>query len=180
MEKPETLNLRGMELTDAGRYDKAIDAFNQALEQEPHNASVLYNRGEALRRAGRLGEARADLEAVLAIEGEAPDLLLALGLVAYEDDDYEGATDRYERALVLKEAFPEAWNDLGVVRFRSGDYLGARGAFEKAVALDAKYDEAWLNLRDTYDELGLKAEYAKASEALRGLKSAGDEEGEEE
>ena len=52
MEKPETLNLRGMELTDAGRYEKAIEAFSQALEQEPRNAGILYNRGEALRRAG--------------------------------------------------------------------------------------------------------------------------------
>ena len=89
--------------------------------------------------------------------------------MADEDDDFDLAEKHYERALVLKAAFPEAWNNLGVVRFRRGDYPAAREAFEKAVALDADYGEAWYNLRDTCEELGLKAEREKAAARVREL-----------
>jgi len=104
----------------------------------------------------------ADLEAVLATEGESADLLLALGLVAYEADDFDTAASRYERALVLKADYPEAWNDLGVVEFRRGEYALARKDFEKAVALSPDYAEAWLNLADSYSELGMEREQRAA------------------
>lgn len=175
MDTPAKLNDKGMALTQAGNYDEAIAAFSKGLELEPGNPVFYYNRGEAHRRAGRLVEAKADLEAVLALSGEEPDLLLALGLVADENDDFDLAERYYERALVLRAAFPEAWNNLGVVRFRRGDYRAAREAFEKAVALDADYGEAWYNLRDTYEELGLKTERAKAAARVREL-GAEDEE----
>ena len=101
-ESAASLNARGMDLTAGERYEEAIAAFDRALDLEPGNAGLRYNRGEAYRRAGRSAEAQADLEAVLAAEGETADLLLALGLVAYEADDFELASSRYERALVLK------------------------------------------------------------------------------
>lgn len=159
--KPESaaaLNARGMDLTSGERYAEAIEAFDRALDLEPGNLGIRYNRGEANRRAGRSAEARADLEAVLEGEGESPDLLLALGLVAYEADEFDMAASRYERALVLKSDYPEAWNDLGVVEFRRGEYSRARKCFEKAVAQSPEYAEAWLNLADSYSELGMERE----------------------
>ena len=72
--KPETaaaLNARGMDYTSAERDDEAIAAFDRALDLEPDNAGIRYNRGEAYRRAGRSAQAQADLEAVLAAEGGA-------------------------------------------------------------------------------------------------------------
>jgi Tfp pilus assembly protein PilF len=106
---------------------------------------------------------------VLAAEGESADLLLALGLVAYEADDFDVAASRYDRALVLKSDYPEAWNDLGVVEFRRGEYARAQKAFEKAVALSPGYAEAWLNLADSYSELGMERERREAAEKGKSL-----------
>lgn len=181
---PEALNERGMRLTDAERYDDAIAAFDAALQFDPGNSGIRYNRGEALRRAGRFAQARAELVAVLEAEGEAPDLLLALGLVAYESDDYPAAISHYERAIAIRPDYPEAWNDLGVVRFRSEDYPKARQCFEKAVALRPDYAEAWFNLADTYEELGLAADERHARACLREIAARGlaspEDEGEED
>lgn len=177
--KPEsasTLNARGMDLTSGGLYAEAIEAFDRALALEPGNVGIRYNRGEAYRRAGRPAEAQADLEAVLDAEGESADLLLALGLVAYEADDFETASSRYERALVLKADYPEAWNDLGVVEFRRGDYERARRCFEKAVAISPRYDEAWLNLADSYSELGMVWEQREIIAKLKALGAKNEDE----
>jgi tetratricopeptide (TPR) repeat protein len=53
--------------------------------------------------------------------------------------------------------------------FRRGDYGKARRDFEKAVALDPGYGEAWFNLRDTYEELGMKKERASAAAKAKAL-----------
>jgi tetratricopeptide (TPR) repeat protein len=175
--KPETaasLNARGMDLTAGERYEEAIAAFGRALELEPGNTGIRYNRGEAFRRSGRSAEATTDLEAVLAVEGESADLLLALGLVAYEAEDFDTAASRYERALVLKSDYPEAWNDLGVVEFRRDDYSRARTDFERAVALDPKYADAWLNLADAYEELGMGRERREAMAKAKALGARGE------
>ena len=177
--KPEsaaTLNARGMDLTAGERYEEAIAAFDRALDLEPANTGLRYNRGEAYRRAGRAVEATSDLEAVLAAEGESADLLLALGLVAYEADEFDIAASRYERALVLKSDYPEAWNDLGVVEFRRGEYARARKDFEKAVSLFPGYAEAWLNLADSFSELGMEKERREALAKGKALGFAGEEE----
>ena len=152
--KPEsaaTLNARGMDLTAGERYEEAIAAFDRALELEPANPGLRYNRGEAYRRAGRSAEAAADLEAVLAAEGESADLLLALGLVAYEADDFDMAASRYERALVLKADYPG-----GLERPRRGGVPPRRVLARQEVTSRRRstsrpdYAEAWLNLADSY------------------------------
>ena len=46
MEDPSTLNDRGVALSDAGRYEEAIAAFDKALKLAPGNTGLVYNRGE--------------------------------------------------------------------------------------------------------------------------------------
>jgi Flp pilus assembly protein TadD len=91
----------------------------------------------------------------------------ALGLVAYDEDNFGSAMEWYDKALAADPANSSAWNDSGVVHFRKGNFAAARAAFEKAVAIEPGSAEAWYNLADTYEELGLKSERAKALEGLR-------------
>lgn len=161
------LNLRGIRYIDEGKYDKAIQAFDQSLEASPSVPSVLFNRAEAKRLAGDCTGARADLmEALRLVPGEA-DYLHALGLVAYDEDDFSSALEWYSKALLADPDHSSAWNDSGVVHFRRGDFPAARTAFEMAVAKESGSAEAWYNLADTYEELGLKSERARALEGLR-------------
>ena len=161
-----TLNRRGVDLTDSGKYPEAIRAFTEALALSPGSAGILFNRAEAYRLSGAFAEARADLEAARAKEPEAADVLHALGLLAYEEDDFDAAETWYRKALDLDPKNAEAWNDLGVVGFRKGDYAAARERFEKAVHADRDAVEAWFNLADACDELGLARERERALASL--------------
>lgn len=175
-----TLNRRGVDMVDSGRYPEAIDAFDRALLLLPDSVGILFNRGEAKRLSGDLAGARMDLERALALEPGAADIVHALGLVAYDSDDFAGAAALYLRALELSPGCAEAWNDLGVVRFRQGDYPAARECFEKTVSFDPDSTEAWFNLADTYDELGLRRERVRALESLRKARIRTGEAGPEE
>ena len=86
-----TLNRRGVDLTDAGKYAEALAAFGKALELSPGSPGILFNRAEAARLSGDFAGARADLEAALAAEPASADTMHALGLIAYDTDEYSGA-----------------------------------------------------------------------------------------
>jgi len=172
------LNFRGIHLTDAGKYAEAIVSFTEALRLDPSMSGVFFNRAEAKRLSGDYEGAKGDLAEALRLSPEEPDYLHGTGLLAYESDDFETALVWYDKAIAVKPDFAQAWNDKGVVRFRKAEYNQARECFEKAVGLDPKFTEALYNLVDTYDEIGLKNERARALEALqkvRALSGGGDE-----
>jgi tetratricopeptide (TPR) repeat protein len=56
----------GMSNDDLRRDDKAIAAFSKALEIDPTHAKSLFQRGQARFRAGKLADAKRDLEAYFA------------------------------------------------------------------------------------------------------------------
>ena len=168
------LNVRGIRQTDSGRFPEAIASFTEALGIDPGMSGVLFNRAEAKRLSGDVDGARADiLEALRLSPGDA-EFIHALGLLAYEEDNFSAAADFYKQAIAAKADFAQAWNDLGVIHFRKSEYAKARDCFEKATNIDSDMAEAWFNLADTYEELGLKAERAKALESLRKANLIGD------
>jgi tetratricopeptide (TPR) repeat protein len=171
-----SLNRRGIGLTDDGKYFEAVAAFSTALELGGRLAGVLFNRAEAERQAGDFDSARRDLEEALALSPAEPDYLHALGLLAYDSDDFATADAYFDKTIALKADHPQAWNDKGIIRFRKGEFRIARECFEKAVEADPELSEGWFNLADTYDELGMKADRARALKRLTELGARGGDE----
>lgn len=162
-------NARGIRLTERGEHGPAIDLFDEILKEEPGLSGVLFNRAEAKRGLGDLEGAHADLLLALELSPGEPDYLHALGMVAYERDDFPAALQWYDKALEADPNHGAAWNDKGIIAFREGRYPEARRCFEKAVSLEPDSYDAWFNLADTYEELGMKRERAKALEQLKRL-----------
>ena len=48
---------RGNLLDSQGKYEKAVDAYDRALEIVPDDADVLYDKGETLVKLGMVPEA---------------------------------------------------------------------------------------------------------------------------
>lgn len=161
------LNAKGIRLTDAGKLAEALAVFSEAIALDSGMPGVFFNRAEAKRLLGDIPGARSDMLEALRLSPGEPDFVHAMGLLSYEEDDFQTAATLYEKAIELRPDFAQAWNDLGVIHFRKAEYSKACSCFEKATALDAGMAEAWFNLADTYDELGLKAERARALDALK-------------
>jgi predicted negative regulator of RcsB-dependent stress response len=97
---------------------------------------ALLNKAQSQTAAGRMDEARANLERALRIEPRNPVLWQELARIRLKQGQYRQAenlaaksnmlagTDRYLRA--------ENWRIIGEARNRQGDLHGARAAFEKA------------------------------------------------
>jgi tetratricopeptide (TPR) repeat protein len=64
-DRTATLANRGIIETAIGNTDAALADFNEALVRNPGLANVYVNRGAALLKAGRFGDARADFDHAL-------------------------------------------------------------------------------------------------------------------
>jgi eukaryotic-like serine/threonine-protein kinase len=119
---------------------------------------VLYQRSSVLRRTGKLGEARAPAEKVLAMARASGDeyheirALLALSYFSYNSGDTEGGQRQAQEAIDLARRSgievlaASGLVDVGTALFSKGDYAAAepylRSAFEAAKRFQAVRVEA--------------------------------------
>ncbi|KAG8036242.1 hypothetical protein G9C98_004822 [Cotesia typhae] len=64
IQDPEIVNLvkRAIKTAESGELDKALLLFDEAITKAPDRPSILNDRAQALRLAGRVGEALKDLD----------------------------------------------------------------------------------------------------------------------
>jgi len=108
---------RGKEAYDAGQYDEALRAFDEAKKEMPNNAAVEFNRGNALAKLGRLEEARDAFHRVGQMDQgdlRASDLY-NLGNVWAQLGNTQEAIASYRRALTLDPKDAQARHNLEVL-----------------------------------------------------------------
>jgi tetratricopeptide (TPR) repeat protein/serine/threonine protein kinase len=155
-------------LREGGRPAEAVRYYTAALALRPDNPGVYLNRADALRAAGDLDGALADLRQAVA---RAPRYAMAhdsLGLALWDKGDEEGAVAAYRRALVIDPKLATAHNNLGHALSARGDQEGAAAALRQALALDPEFAQAHNNLGIVLgrqgDREGAVAAYHRATE----------------
>jgi len=142
---------RGSRFIEEGHYLEAIDELDVSIELADvtgfaaFRALALSNRGEALRRLGRLDETRTDLEAARALYQRLESRLVSyplghLGDVYRERGDTVLARASYEEAISVAEAAGDLQGLVpalaGLARVLApGDPERAAGLADRAVAL---------------------------------------------
>lgn len=108
--------------------------------------ATLIRRAQEHYGSGRVGEARAELEAALRLQpGHAPAWMM-LGVVLYAEGRFEEAAASHARAIALRPAFPEAHDSRGSALAALGRWDEAIAAHGSAVAADPRYAHGHSNL----------------------------------
>lgn len=94
-------------------YQSAIGIYEDTLRKVPDNARARARLADYYVRAGRLDEARRQLELSLATEPGVPEVLNNLGNVWQRLDQPEKAVARFREALALRPRDPTVLNNLG-------------------------------------------------------------------
>jgi tetratricopeptide (TPR) repeat protein len=88
--------------TEVGDNQGAVVSYTQAIVINPGFLSALFNRGLAYKNSDRFDEAKADFEKVLELKnGEAPQALYYLGLIATDQGDAKLADEYLQKAYKL-------------------------------------------------------------------------------
>lgn len=130
----EAARLRVRVYWDLGQPADALDAAEASLEKFAHDPALRSLRGRALRELGRLTEAAAVQDAVLA---EHPDHLPALcerGWVLLLQKRPQDACDVFDAVLEHDESNAAALSGIGLAMLELGMPRAALAALDKAVA----------------------------------------------
>ncbi len=154
-----------------GNTDAALDAFDEALRQDPNFAMAHAGRGEALwaryndtRDPAAAQEAIAAGTTALRLDPSSAHVRYALAVTLAGTGRLEEAVDELQRALALQPNYDDARRELGSVLARQGKLDAALPEFQKAISMRPGY---W----GTYSAMGFylyqAARYEEAAKAFQ-------------
>ena len=91
----------GMELCQSGKYDQAIQAFNQALKLKPKDPLLITYRGVASYAKGRLSEALKDFNEAIRLNPSLGKAYYQRGMVYENQEKYAQAVPDLKKAKSL-------------------------------------------------------------------------------
>lgn len=138
--------LRGNAYFTDGDYEKALEAYNRALDLRPDHADTLTNRGAALASLGRNEDALAEFNRSLEIRSDEPTTLYNRGATLGTLGRQEEAIADYSRALELRPDRPATLNNRGAALIRLERVQEALLDFSRALKF-RPHDPATLNNR---------------------------------
>jgi tetratricopeptide (TPR) repeat protein len=136
---PEVHDLRGYVYSkeQSGEYspEKAVESYTRFLSAAPFSVTALNNRGFALIRLGRHGEAEGDLNRALEADPDYVPALTNRGWLRGRRGDFAGALRDLDRAQSLNRGYMWVYMNRGGIRELLGEYDRAREDYLAAAGL---------------------------------------------
>lgn len=161
---PEAAKLynTGNEKLKAGNYGAAITNYDEALKIQK-DYRILYQKGIALRKSGKLQDAKVTFEECVKLNPDFDGTYNALGGVLFSMGSLNEAVSNFEKVLqisnngatksTVKKNLSKAYAKLGTNEISNGNSAKAIEYLNKAVEFD-NYDAAYLSLAKLYSETG--------------------------
>lgn len=141
---------KGGELADKGRYEEAIECYDEFLKINPDDVDAWYNEGNLLEKMGRPKEAVKCYDEVTEIDSKHAiawcnkgRALLSLGRSQEALECYDEATKQAMDlppadllAFGVEPGFPEAWAGKGICLFNLGQYGEALKCANEALKIN--------------------------------------------
>lgn len=128
----------GMALAEWGNYERAEDAFSQALKTDPTNLEILHNLGLASLHARHFGRAQNVFEVAVRQNPNDADSVFNLGRVYVAKGDTETALPFLARAQRIAPDRPDLLLYLAERYEDAGFFSGAADAYEQYLELKPK------------------------------------------
>lgn len=136
----------GNSLIEAGEYEAAITAFDQALANRNDFAQAWTNRGFALGKLGKHVEKFSSCENATKVAANFAEAWNCRGLARFDLEQYEKALEEYNRALAVDPEFYRGWFNKGQVLLRLGQPREAIDATRQVLGIKPEYFLAWTQL----------------------------------
>ena len=143
-------NNRGVVFHRRREYDAAEDALNKAVEIEPMNPMLRFNRSVVRFDNGRYGEALRDADMAIRLGGDYWESRYIAAMCRAQFREYSDAM-LLLRDLALSERTRSVdlsilWNNLGVMAYKTEDYRRAYECFSFAISSNPLNGQAIQNI----------------------------------
>ena len=164
-ENPWGHYMLGMSAWKTGESEKALNAFDQALQLDPNHRKSLFNSSRVLLESGHPKEALERIEKALAQEPMSNEGLRLLGRARYELGEVDGAIQAYRRALSIDERDVWSMNNMGLIYIQQDRSSEALAPLARAVELRSNAPVFQNNLGTALERSGYPTAAAQAYEA---------------
>ena len=123
-------------LDRSGEKGYAIDAAENAVEQNPTSAATHFLLSLLLRQSDRFDEAVLALDRVSELDLEFPRLHATRGVVHFHRGDHESARSDFETALTASEKDVTSLFNLTILHVATKDYARAQECIERLIAIE--------------------------------------------
>lgn len=134
--------------------DKAIWAYQKAIELNPDNAETYNKLGLIFRGENRVNEAIICYKKALAINPDFLNAVFNLANALRLNKNLDEAINYYYKALELKPDFEGVYNNLGAVFNEKNEKEKAVICYKKAIEINPDFLDAYCNLASVLSDLG--------------------------
>ncbi len=154
----------GVKLKKEGKYDLAIEKFNEALKLNGKQPNILEHLADTYFLKGDYNSSIKYYKKALEIAPDSSELHTNLGNVYFKMGDEKNARSEFETAISKDPSKADiGYYNLGVLFLNKGDTESAASYFEKSIMVNKKYAKA-------YYQLGMceinRGNYKRAKELL--------------
>ena len=127
---------KGISKAELGKYEEAIEDYDEAIRLNPNFAGAYYNRGIAKGDLGDYTGAIADHDEAIRLNPDDAEAYFYRGNALRNLNSYTGAIVDYDHAIRLNQDFEEAYFYRGITKGDLEDYTGAIADYDEAIRLN--------------------------------------------
>jgi tetratricopeptide (TPR) repeat protein len=139
---------------NAGKCDRALPAYDEALRHEPKSESALVRMASALTSLHQYPRAETMLEQALKIKPNDATAWVQLGLTQLGQGNTSDAIAAFAKARQADPDMVEAYNLLGAIQFESGDATRAEAVLREGIRVEPNFAPIHNNLGSLLSETG--------------------------
>jgi tetratricopeptide (TPR) repeat protein len=126
---------KGTALQDQGKFDEAVEAYDEAIRLDPKLALAWTNKGAALDAQGKLDKAVEAYDEAIRLDPNKANSWNNKGTSLSKQGKYNEAVEAYNEAIRLDPNYAVAWNNKGEILKALGRTNEADVAYAKAKEL---------------------------------------------
>ncbi len=147
-----SLFLDALNFHKGGQLDKATEAYDSVLQQDPSHADALHWRGVIDSQQGDYLDAIDRIEGSLCLSPENPTFHLNLGNALSAVGRLAEAMASYQSAIRFKPDYAQAHLNLGNMQKQTGDLTAALNSYRQAIKINPGYGTAYFNCGNVHRE----------------------------
>ena len=154
--------LEGNQYYQKYKFEKAIEAYEKAIEIDLDSDIACYNIGLAYAKLSKFEKAIEAYEKAIEIKPDSHEAYYNMGVAYFRLGKYQKEIEAYKKAIEIKPDSHEAYDNMGAAYTELGEFKEAIEAHEKAIKIKPDSHKAYYNMGGVYFRLG---KYQKALEA---------------
>ncbi|MES0491417.1 MAG: tetratricopeptide repeat protein [Leptospirales bacterium] len=146
-------HFKGISYYKKEQYQKAVDAFSEAIRLDPDDEDNYLNRGASYYNLDKHNKAIKDYNKAIELKPDYAEAYNNRGAVYDDLKKYDKAVKDYNKAIELKPDYANAYNNRGIAYNNLEEYDKAVKDYDKAIELKPDYADAYNNRGNTYKNL---------------------------